>query len=61
MFLVVEGDRLSSLGADTQTDEEEEQKEPHYQSKKEEFHTESRRVSIGLFGESPGSNMLDHI
>ena len=61
MLLVVEGDRLFSLGADTQTDEEEEQKEPHYQSNKEEFHTENRRVSIGLFQGSPGSNPLDHI
>jgi hypothetical protein len=53
---MVEGDRLFSLGADTQTDEEEEQKEPHYQSNKEKFHTENRRVSIGLFQGSPDSN-----
>jgi hypothetical protein len=61
MFLVVEGNRLFSLGADTQTDEEEEQKEPYYQSNKEEFHTENHRVNIGLFAGSPGSNTLDHI
>ena len=61
MFLVVEGDRLFSLGADTQTDEEEEQKEPYCQSNKEEFHTENHRVSIGLFGGSPDSNTLDYI
>jgi len=59
MFLMVEGDRLFSLGADAQTDEKEEQKEPYYQSNKEEFHTENRRVSIGLFRGSPGSNTLD--
>ena len=56
MFLVVKGDRLFSLGADTETDEEEEQKEPHYQSKKEEFHTGDHRVSFGLFQGSPDSN-----
>lgn len=61
MLLVVEGDRLFSLGADTQTDEEDEQKEPYYQSNKEEFHTENRRVSIGLFQGSPDSNTLDYI
>ena len=61
MFLVVEGDRLFSLGADTQTDEEEEQKEPHYQSNKEEFHTENHRVSIELLQGSPSSNIMDHI
>ena len=61
MLLVVEGDRLFGLGADTKTDEEEEQKEPYYQSNKEEFHPENRRVSIGLFRGSPGSDTLDHI
>ena len=29
---MIEGDRLFSLGANTQTDEEEEQKEPYRQS-----------------------------
>lgn len=61
MFLVVEGNRLCSLGADTKTDEEEEQKEPYYQSNKEEFHTENHRVSIGLLQGSPSSNIMDHI
>lgn len=57
---MVEGDRLFSPEADAQADEEEKKKEPYCQSNKEEFHTENRRVRIGLFAGSPGSKILDH-
>jgi hypothetical protein len=46
MLPVVKRDRLPSFGAKTQTDEEEEQKEPGRQSKEEKFHTINHLVKI---------------
>ncbi len=56
---MVEGDRLFRSEANTQADEEKEYKKPCRQSDEEEFHSETRSVSIGLPGGSPGSNGLD--
>jgi len=53
MFLMVEGNRLVSPGANAQTDEEEEYKEPCRQSNKEKFHDVSHLVTAGLSGDHP--------
>jgi len=60
MFLMVEGDRLASPGANAQTDEEEEYKEPCRQSNKEKFHAVSHLVTAELSGGSPDSNRSNH-
>jgi hypothetical protein len=38
MLLMIEGDRLPSLGAKTKADDEQEQKKPGRQSKEKKFH-----------------------
>jgi hypothetical protein len=55
MLLMVEGDRLTSSGAKTKTDDEEEQKKPGRQSKEEKFHAVNPLVNTSPPEESPDS------